>query len=222
MIVQHIPLTLGSDCWVNVTTLSKKLLDYVDQHFDTWFTPPEKRASVVMSECGNKVDVEVHRWQQSYGATPKFDPEVAGSFMFRGMDQSDESCQGAIPDHFLPLKEFVEAQLGRAYNQAVVNWYADGSDYIAMHSDYECCMAPDSDVTIINLVKSDEVPRYFLIKSKKPHMRSMIDTLKLPLLRGMVITMGGNTQSMFYHGVPKVHNGEPGPRISLTLRHYDE
>lgn len=226
--LQRIPLSRDGSAWIKIGLLDVEHRSYILENFENMFDKhPEERAQVALGTT--HTNRYVHRWQQSYGKTPVFDNEVPESYMFAKREEDHKCISQSLPSMFCPLQQQAESLTNQTYNQFVVNWYLDGNDYIAMHSDYCKNRKPESSIVVVNLsllgddedVKSNEVLRHFTLKRKLHARRNVIcSTFKTPLLNGTIIEMGGKTQELYRHGVTKVTDGQPGPRISLTLRNY--
>lgn len=215
-----IPLSRDGSAWIKVGILDEEHRNYIIQHFETMFNMhPDQRAKVAIKPQHN--DLAVHRWQRSYGNTPEFNDEVQASYMFSSRHDDHKSVTQDLPSIFHLLRNQAESITNQTYNQFVVNWYLNADDYIAMHSDYCHKRSPNTSIVVMNMCPSDEIVRRFTLKRKScAKGKVLLSSLEIPLFNGTVIEMGGTTQEMFRHGVPKNTNGEPGPRISLTLRNY--
>lgn len=109
-----------------------------------------------------------------------------------------------------PIQEIlalVEAQYG-PQDAVLLNWYRDGQDSVAPHSDDERDLKPGSAILGVSLGGE----RNFTIKHKETKERYVF-----PLEDGSLVTMRGETQKVAMHGVPKTSKAV-GPRISLTFR----
>lgn len=108
--------TLG-DSWIDLWY--SRAAEAVD--FDElWDLHPEHRGTIKIFGKETKVP----RWQQSYER----------EYHFSGM--MHEAIP--LPDPFRPfLDEILETKYGDGFNEILVNWYQDGSDYIGAHSDDE-------------------------------------------------------------------------------------
>lgn len=100
------------------------------------------------------------------------------------------------------------------FNGALVNWYANGSDYIAPHSDSETDMEKNKPICSFSFGHA----RTFRITSKKDkNMRLDISTLD-----GSCIVMMGKMQDEFLHEITKITSKTTivGPRINVTVRAF--
>lgn len=109
-----------------------------------------------------------------------------------------------------PVPEIADA-LARTYGRPLrhlwANWYRDGDDAVAWHSDRVRLTESDPMVAIVSLGG----PRPFLLRP-----RGGGRTVRLLLHSGDLLVMGGACQHRWEHTVPRVRNG--APRISLTFR----
>lgn len=93
-------------------------------------------------------------------------------------------------------------------NAVLGNRYDDGKHYIGFHQDDERDLQKDAFIVSVSLGAT----RDFIFKSVHTNKKIVI-----PLERGSVICMGGETQKNWKHGVPKrLRVSEP--RINLTFR----
>ena len=96
------------------------------------------------------------------------------------------------------------------FNSAMVTHYANGEDWIPLHSDDEACIVPNSSIMTISLGET----RTIMFQSKdKP---TPIET-EVSLAHGDVLLMSQQSQSIFQHTIPK-DTACVRPRISITLR----
>lgn len=202
---QRINLSDDGASFIIIDTLPEDLQNYGADAFDTLFSlHPEQRGRVQM-ENG---EVESPRWHKSYLNTPTYDPASQHSYMFSGQD--DSRIRDPLPDAFLPFLEYINRDAA-GYNQVVNNWYKDGQDFTAQHSDCEVGMEEGADIKVLSL--GDEQILKFRPKSS-PHA----EDLRVPCPHGSVLTMCGHTQKFFRHGVPK--SASKDPRISITFRNF--
>ncbi|MYA27266.1 MAG: alpha-ketoglutarate-dependent dioxygenase AlkB [Acidimicrobiales bacterium] len=100
---------------------------------------------------------------------------------------------------------------GKPLNSVWVNYYRDGRDSVAWHSDRIGINPDDSLVAIVSLGG----PRRFLLRPKGGG-RSRAFTLA----SGDLLVMGGACQRSWEHSVPKTATASP--RMSVTFRHSRE
>jgi alkylated DNA repair dioxygenase AlkB len=89
-----------------------------------------------------------------------------------------------------------------------LNYYRDGADSVAFHSDRELRHLDDTLVAIVTLGAA----RPFLLRPKGGGR-----SLDLHPGSGDLLVMGGACQETWEHGVPKVSSGA-GPRVSASVR----
>jgi len=210
-------LNVDKTAYIKISCLPDDLRKYATDNFNEMFDlHPKERHNIIL----RMEQVEVYRWQQSYLQTPPhYDVEVlkTKSYMFSGFDTSNNTI--ALPDHFKIYYHYIKSQDNR-YNQVVANWYKTGDDYIAYHSDCEIGMIPDAEITTISLYGKDDEDKYRTISFVPKHdVDSIYDRINIVASHGLVITMCGDTQSKFRHGIEKTEN-EVFPRISLSFRQY--
>jgi alkylated DNA repair dioxygenase AlkB len=97
---------------------------------------------------------------------------------------------------------------GVAFDSVGFNFYRDGRDSVAWHSDK---IRKEIDEPIVALVSLGE-PRKFLLRPKGGG-----PSMPFRLGRGDLLVTGGKAQREWEHCVPKVAHA--GPRISLAFRH---
>lgn len=213
---ETIQLDRGS--YLVIRSLPEDLANRLRRDFDRMFGyHPDSRGVVVAQDktTHSPVNHPCRRWFQSYLNTPKWNPNADHkSYMFSG---TCPTVQPELPSEFRDVLDYINVGTIN-YNQVVANWYETGSDYIPYHSDYDYNSVPGSGVVIVNMTKSDDLVRSFVLKPR----RSLIPDAgryRIPLTHGKIIEMHGNTQQYYLHGVPVVDN-DPGPRISLSFRAF--
>lgn len=107
------------------------------------------------------------------------------------------------------LKESIENFAGFNFNFALLNFYANGKEYMGWHSDDEKSLGNNPIIASVSLGSR----RDMLFKNKKTKEIS-----NLSLNNGSLLIMKGNTQDSWLHSIPKRKNIF-GPRINLTFRH---
>jgi alkylated DNA repair dioxygenase AlkB len=222
-------LNFSKTSYIKISCLPEDLRRYAIDNFSEMFDlHPTERHNIIL----RMKQVEVYRWQQSYLNTPPhYDEEVLRrkSYMFSGFDASNNNIE--LPDHFKNYYEYIKSQDNR-YNQVVANWYKTGDDYIAYHSDCEIDMVPNAEITTISLYEkdNDNENKYRLSEPygkkyrtisfvPKDGVDSVYDRVNIVAYHGLVITMCGDTQAKFRHGIEKTET-DVLPRISLSFRQY--
>lgn len=219
---RHLNLTTDGNARIEIDTLPEYLTAYARMHYKSLFSlHPTQRGQVSMFSK----NVVSHRWHQSFMNTPKYDARFFGkSYMFSAANKN-ESVNAPLPFPFEPFLTYMNSLEPKSnpYNQVVINWYADGNDFIARHSDCTIGMQADSPIAVISLCESaDDTPRLFQVLPKQSTPNSVYSRVDVTCRHGTIIKMCGNTQETFRHGVPKTRNGVSASRISITLRKYIE
>lgn len=177
---------LSSTAWYDIDTLPES----ISPDFDTiWKLCPEERET---RKLFGKV-VTVPRFSRNYGV----------DYQHSGKVHKAER----VPDALSAILEYVKHTYGGSYEQMLINWYVNGNDSIAMHSDDEKGIQPDSPIVSVSLGET----RTFIVENKRTK-----DKIKLPLVSGSVLIMGGTFQKDYLHGIPKEKNKER--RVNLTFR----
>lgn len=109
----------------------------------------------------------------------------------------------------LMIKNRVEAIAGVTFNSVLLNYYRDGNDSVAWHSDNEKALGTHP---VIGSVSFGQV-RSFDIRSKKDHR----DKYSIRLENGALMIMKGNLQVDWEHRIAKSIR-PMNPRINLTFR----
>ena len=114
-----------------------------------------------------------------------------------------------IPPILNELKQYVEQATDATYNFVLVNFYANGQDSIAFHSDDEHWLGDQPCIASLSL----GAERDFYMKNKSN------ENLKqnFALNSGDLIVMRGKTQHSWLHSVPKRISQLSG-RINITFR----
>lgn len=185
-----------------VGALPAQLADRLRKDFDALFDlHPSRRG-----------DVRVHgrtrtsnRWHQSYMDTP------ACSDAFENTTYMYGAVKNRLPELLLPLLEHMNAGQRDPYNQATVSWYSDGNDHMPMHKDSCVRLLPGSPIAIVVL---GDANRTFRVRNCRglDHFR-----LDQPCPHGTVLTMTGDFQRQYRHGVPKAKSCSER-RISISFR----
>ena len=113
-------------------------------------------------------------------------------------------------EELLRVKAMVEEECHVAFNRVLLNYYRDGNDSVAWHSD--TLPADGRHKAIASVTFGDT--RVFKIRHKT---RKDIGVLEIPLTHGSFLLMGETMQDQYEHHVPKTSRAV-GPRINLTFR----
>jgi alkylated DNA repair dioxygenase AlkB len=115
----------------------------------------------------------------------------------------------SLPEELLDVKQRVEALLQVAFNGLSVQYYRDGNDSVAWHSDHTEELIECAYVALVSLGAVREMQ----IRSKaRPRRRFSVD-----LEPGSLLVMGGKAQDHWEHHIPKVSRPITA-RISIALR----
>jgi len=108
------------------------------------------------------------------------------------------------------IKAAVEEECGMAFDRVLLNYYRDGNDSVAWHSD---TLPADGKHHAIASVTFGET-RVFKVRHKS---RKDVGQLEIPLTHGSFLLMGETVQDHYEHHVPKTAR-KVGARINLTFR----
>jgi len=132
------------------------------------------------------------------------DPGV--TYQYSGLTMKAEPWPGLVRR----IKAKVERVSGFSFNSALANYYRDGNDSVAWHSDDEPELGPNPTVASISFGAS----RPFELKHKS---RYDVERIRLTVPSGSLLLLGGTIQSNWLHQIPKVRS-RTEPRINLTFR----
>lgn len=222
---RHIQLTKSGSAWLVIDHIPEELANYAADNYDELFRlHPEDMGKVVMGEK----EVKSSRWHKCYMHTP---PREGGekSYMFCGLRNTD--INDPLPEKFAPFLEFMNQGKEFGYNQVVANWYKNGTHYIARHADYTKTMIEGFTIASISLndpsnMGEDAKCRVLTFKAKLVDGVVPDDicfhSVSIVQRHGTIVTMCGDTQELFTHGVPKItQDGVKFPsRISLSFRQF--
>ncbi len=109
----------------------------------------------------------------------------------------------------LPLRDQLAAFCGHAFNSVLLNRYRDGDDGMGWHSDNEPELGPAPVIASLSLGAG----RRFLLRRRDDHAKKA----EVLLDHGDLLVMGGQTQRLYQHGLPK--SARPlAERLNLTFR----
>lgn len=185
-----------------------------------WDLKPEKRGQVKI--MGKVMDVP--RFQQSYGK----------EYWFSGLQHEALPT----PDIIRPYLDWANASeytkmygLG-AFNQTLLNWYPDATQYIGMHSDDESDMrvGENGESIVVSMTFQEGCtlrtfrmkPKSKLGKTKEERRILGKERVDIDMPNGLVLVMGGLCQKTHTHQVPKApkSRSDVGRRINLTFRQF--
>ena len=195
---------MGKNSWLDTMMLPENLIPNKETFTKLWNLHPEEHAEVLI--YGKLIPIP--RWQRSYGRDYKFSGVVS-----KGHE---------IPPELKPYISWVNSLGYGTFDEILLNWYANGENYIGSHSDDESSLKKGSPIVTITLCDTNDLSilRKFRIRNKDESKKVVKDVLTS---NGMVLIMGGDFQKEFRHEVVKM-TGEiakkAAPRISITLRQF--
>ncbi len=215
--ISTIYLSESKTSWITIEWLSGELINDCTKNYQNLFNlHPLQRGKVVMFD---NEECESPRWHRSYLYQPERSNQKS-SYMYSGIEQFKDL---SLPTPFQSFLDFLnEKEPVDKYNQVIVNWYANGNDYIAPHSDCQNAMLPNASIAIISLCENDRFPREIKITPKRLKNEvndNLYTQVKIKLKHGCIITMHGDTQTKFRHGIPKALDNNTS-RVSLTFRKF--
>lgn len=219
---ERITLTKSGSAWLVIDRLPTELMKYSDDNYDELFDlHPDEMGKVMMENT----EVTSFRWHQSYMNTPRRQG-CERSYMFCGLENAN--INDPLPGSFVPFLAYMNQGKDFEYNQVVANWYQHGEDYIANHSDYTDTMIEGYAISSISLnepsVDKNAQCRVLKFKPRAGPETDRNDALyrSVDIIQrhGTIVTMCGNTQAKFTHGVPKITVGQVPSRISLSFRQF--
>lgn len=107
------------------------------------------------------------------------------------------------------LKQAISTFTGLPFNSVLLNYYRDGNDSVAWHSDNEKELGDQPHIASLSLGQS----RQFDFRNKEDHSRKH----SLQLDNGSLLLMKGDLQQYWEHRIPKSTRVMKG-RINLTFR----
>jgi len=114
-------------------------------------------------------------------------------------------------EDLLEIKQAIEQVAGVVFNSVLINYYRDGKDRVAWHSDDEKELGQNPVIGSVSLGAER--------KFKLRHKQYKTNGLKHEILlrHGSFLLMQGTTQHHWMHEIPRT--AKPiGPRINLTFR----
>ncbi|MFL5809329.1 MAG: alpha-ketoglutarate-dependent dioxygenase AlkB family protein [Flavisolibacter sp.] len=110
----------------------------------------------------------------------------------------------------LSIKEKVEDTCKISFNSVLLNYYRDGNDSVAWHSDHLPSSGRHHAIASVTFGET----RLFKVRHKSDKFFRQID---IPLTHGSFLLMGETMQYHYEHHVPKTSR-KIGARINLTFR----
>jgi alkylated DNA repair dioxygenase AlkB len=189
---------------VQTINLPRELLEYHPGVFD------KLESKEYMSEFINNVP-----WQQRivamYGK-PIITPRLTAWYGDAGTDYAFSGTKfDPLPwtSELLLIKQRVEAVAGVSFNSVLLNYYRDGNDSVAWHSDDETELGADPVIASVSFGQM----RRFDVRNKTDHQKKHSVNLE----SGSLLLMKGNLQHNWEHQVAK--SKKPlKERVNLTFR----
>jgi alkylated DNA repair dioxygenase AlkB len=114
-------------------------------------------------------------------------------------------------DELLEIKQSIEPLAQTTFNSVLINFYRDGKDRVAWHSDDEKELGENPVIGSVSL----GAERKFKLRHKRYKENKL--THEIMLKNGSFLIMSGPTQHYWHHEIPRT--AKPiGPRINLTFR----
>lgn len=173
-----------------------------------WLAPAE--AAALSAQLLGEVAWEVHRIRL-FGRlvdSPRLscwigDPEA--SYRYSGTRFAPHPWLPALRS----LRDRLAAETGVPFNSVLANRYRDGRDAMGWHSDDEKELGPRPLIASLSL---GATRRFVLRHRSEPALRQALE-----LSTGGLLLMGGETQRLYRHALPRT--AKPvGERINLTFR----
>ena len=164
------------------------------------------------SERYLKVFLETISWQQT--KITMYDkelltPRLCAWFGDRPMRQDDMRPPIPWTDELLEIKSKVEQHTGISFNGVLLNYYRDGNDSVAWHSDKDTIVGLKTEIASVSFGQ----PRNFDFRNKENHRQQY----SLELGSGSLLLMKGDLQKYWEHRIAK--SAKPmKARINLTFR----
>ena len=113
--------------------------------------------------------------------------------------------------NLLMIKESIEPIAKTTFNSVLINYYRDGKDRVAWHSDDEKELGKNPVIASVSL----GAERKFKLRHKNYKENQL--QYEVFLQNGSLLLMSGSTQHHWLHEIPRT--AKPiGPRINLTFR----
>jgi len=157
--------------------------------------------------------IETVHWKQR--RVPMYNKEVLTPRLtawFGDVTEDNEPYgEGKSPwtKELLLIKSKVEAYTGIIFNGVLLNYYRDGNDSVAWHSDKDTVPGMKTEIASVSFGQ----PRMFDFRSKENSKQKY----SLELGHGALLLMKGDLQKYWEHRIAK-SNAPMEPRINLTFR----
>lgn len=143
-----------------------------------------------------------------------FDKTVTAPRMIAWYEDKDNpgaDPEGADwPPELLEIRKKVEQETGLQFNAVLLNFYRNGKDGVAWHSDRTDTSGPNPIIASVSFGET----RMFRLRHKSRKDQKQVE---IPLHHGSFLLMAGTTNSCWQHQVPKTAK-DILPRINLTFR----
>jgi alkylated DNA repair dioxygenase AlkB len=177
-----------------------------------WVQDHDELTDVLLEELKPTLRVEK---TQMYGKTIHIPRETSwhgskgDSYAYSGLKHDPHPWTPTLAT----IRDRLTVLTGTDYNSVLANYYRDGDDSVSWHADDEAELGPSfpADVRIASV--SFGAHRRFLLRANDDHK----DRYEIYLGCGDLLIMGGATQSLFKHSVPKTRRNIDA-RLNLTFR----
>ena len=180
------------------------------RYFPTFFTP--SKADFLLDQLLRTIE-----WKQNtikmYGKenpVPRLEAwygDKGKSYAYSGIKMEPRPWT----DDLLFIKKSIEAKAGVIFNSVLINYYRNGQDRVAWHSDDEKELGRNPIIASVSL----GAERNFKLRHK--HYKLNDQKEQIILNHGSFLLMEGTTQHNWMHEIPRT--AKPiGPRINLTFR----
>ena len=221
-IIYNKELFLDNSSYIKFTKLPDVYLNYSFYNYNKMTelikSPDKSKVLVYNKNITNPKYNEIitNRWFKSYLNTPKIPNYINKSYMFSGYEKKE--VEEKLPNIFNPIYQFFK-RIDNRYNQVVINYYEREHDSIALHSDWDDNMINNYEISILTVNKNNNKNRYFSIVSKNNNQNN--NFIKVELYNGLIITMGGNFQKNYRHGIQKISESNAlNQRLGITFRQF--
>ncbi|MCE7064583.1 alpha-ketoglutarate-dependent dioxygenase AlkB [Dyadobacter sp. CY326] len=136
-------------------------------------------------------------------------PRLNAWFGDRPMRDGDRRPPIPWTAELLEIKTKVEDHTGMIFNGVLLNYYRDGHDSVAWHSDKDTIVGLKTEIASVSFGQ----PRNFDFRNKENHRQQH----SLELGNGSLLLMKGDLQKYWEHRIAK-STAPMKPRINLTFR----
>lgn len=178
----------------------------------------EELAASVLEECKYPLESEHLNWADEHinmfgkqilcpRKTAFLGKEAGLRYRYSGKTMTSVQWSPLVAE----LANMIALQTGQLFNVCLLNYYRDGNDYLGFHSDDERDMPTGSIIASISLGETRE----FLFRRKANKKQQLLYLL----MNGDLLIMGGTTQQLWQHSLPKAAKGtRKGARLNFTFR----